>query len=347
MITSTIKQITDAIAEESGKLAGSINTLENRLSSVKSDVDAIRGTQDLISQKVLPIKDIETHIQHQLISQASLDEKMKLMQSSLAKLQDEVSCFSSRNHQPLNSTAVQDNLPTASHHTPLLHKHEFMTDMKENFLDEDSARSIQEFLDNASFKEENGHSVLAYGVPYKYTGARSPTDVPAVPEQLRSLMDQVNRLQEDTFFSQYPDCKKYERPAPPINSILINKYQGQDSFLPRHSDDEDTIHRESHIFTLSLGAECHMDFHKKDEVTENPSSGPSSVLCTHRSLYTMSRKSQEFFQHEIGSGRTESGTRYSLTFRSISRWNSNSTCIIGDSNTGGLNFGMDKRKTKN
>ena len=68
MITSTIKQITDAIAEESGKLAGSINTLENRLSSVKSDVDAIRGTQDLISQKVLPIKDIDTHLQHQLIS---------------------------------------------------------------------------------------------------------------------------------------------------------------------------------------------------------------------------------------------------------------------------------------
>ena len=198
IITSTIKQITDAIAEESGKLSGNITNLENRLSSVNSDVDAIRGTQGLISQKVLPIKDIETHLQHQLISQASLDEKMKLMQSSLAKLQDEVSCFSSRNHQPPTVT-VHDTLPAASQQTPLLHKQEFMTDMKDNFLDEDAARSIQEFLDNASFKEENGHSVLAYGVPYKYTGARAPTEVPAVPEQLRSLMDQINKLQEDTF----------------------------------------------------------------------------------------------------------------------------------------------------
>ena len=59
----------------------------------------------------------------------------------------------------------------------------------------------------------------------------------------------------------------------------------------------------------------------------------------------MTRKSQDFFQHCIEPGSVAQGTRYSLTFRSVSWRNKNATCLIGDSNTGLLRFGSNKRST--
>ena len=55
----------------------------------------------------------------------------------------------------------------------------------------------------------------------------------------------------------------------------------------------------------------------------------------------MSRHSQDFFKHRIDNENTNSvsGVRFSLTFRSVDWRNRNSTCIIGDSNTGKLRFG--------
>ena len=62
-------------------------------------------------------------------------------------------------------------------------------------------------------------------------------------------------------------------------------------------------------------------------------------------MYSMSCKSQEFFEHGIEQGSMCEGTRYSLTFRSISSRNKSVTCIIGDSNTAGLAFGDDPSKS--
>ena len=69
-------------------------------------------------------------------------------------------------------------------------------------------------------------------------------------------------------------------------------------------------------------------------------------LCNSRSIYSMTRRSQEFYKHRIDSGSIcNSGTRYSITLRSVSFKNRNATCIIGDSNTGGLKFGTDPKKS--
>ena len=62
-------------------------------------------------------------------------------------------------------------------------------------------------------------------------------------------------------------------------------------------------------------------------------------LCAPRSVYTMSKKSQDFFEHRIDQGSLTDGVRYSFTFRSVDWRNRNSTVILGDSNTGGLKFG--------
>jgi hypothetical protein len=59
----------------------------------------------------------------------------------------------------------------------------------------------------------------------------------------------------------------------------------------------------------------------------------------------MSRRSQEVFDHLIERGSVLEGVRYSLTFRSVSWKNKNATCLLGDSNTGFLRFGSDKRGT--
>ena len=58
-----------------------------------------------------------------------------------------------------------------------------------------------------------------------------------------------------------------------------------------------------------------------------------------RSLYQMSRPSQDLYSHRIES----TSHRYSITIRSVDWKNQNSTLIIGDSNTGHLRFGPNKR----
>ena len=52
----------------------------------------------------------------------------------------------------------------------------------------------------------------------------------------------------------------------------------------------------------------------------------------------ISSRTIDFFSHRIERGSVEKGVQYSLTFRSVSWKNRNSTCIIGDSNTGHLAF---------
>ncbi|KAL5260472.1 hypothetical protein ACHWQZ_G010568 [Mnemiopsis leidyi] len=127
--------------------------------------------------------------------------------------------------------------------------------------------------------------------------------------------------------------------VPEINSCLVNKYEGSESYLPKHSDCEVSIHPESSIFTISLGQSCDIKF------TERESGSVSSQSCPDRSLYVMSRRSQEVFDHEIEQGSMSDGTRYSLTFRCVSWTHKNSTCMIGDSNTCFLRFGSHKRGT--
>jgi hypothetical protein len=208
------------------------------------------------------------------------------------------------------------------------------------FITETDAQHITEFLATCSFKAEKSHSVVSFGVPYDYTGAKSAVDVPPIPDALQPLFDKVNEIQKKLYIDQYPEHTKMRQPPPPpiINSCLVNKYEGTNSYLPKHSDKEITIHPESSIFTLSLGQQCEIKF------TEQISGTESSHLCADRSLYHMTRRSQEIYSHCIDK-ESISEHRFSLTFRSVNWRNKNSTCLIGDSNTGHLRFGLCKRST--
>ena len=124
-----------------------------------------------------------------------------------------------------------------------------------------------------------------------------------------------------------------------VNSCLVTRYIDGDQFCPSHQDDEDEIGPDSNIYTLSIGAERDMHFHKRASPEE-------SHLCVNlpaRSLVSFSRLSQEAWKHSIPPSTHVTAARYSFTFRLIKPYYINSTVICGDSNTEKLLFGDDSR----
>ena len=124
--------------------------------------------------------------------------------------------------------------------------------------------------------------------------------------------------------------------VPKLNSCLVNRYSSIDAHLPEHSDNEPDIAPESQIFSISLGSSCKVTFRDIYNSGEE-----IDLQCKNGSIYIMSRHSQDFFKHRIDNKNMNinKGVRYSLTFRSVDWRYRNSTCIIGDSNTGKLKFG--------
>ena len=140
----------------------------------------------------------------------------------------------------------------------------------------------------------------------------NPRPVPAV---IKPLLDNLNSSLD------------YE-----LDQVLVNKYIGPESSLPSHSDNEYDINPSSSIFTVSLGDSATVKF-------ANISTGEESdLIAENRSLYTMTRDSQNDYRHQILPN-PENQVRYSLTFR-CTHWSYlNSTYAVGDSNFGHIKFG--------
>ena len=106
------------------------------------------------------------------------------------------------------------------------------------FLGDTLYAELTEYLSGEnSFVDENGHSVLAFGERYKYTGGKAgnTSDNKPVPDTIAKIIEQLN-----------------SKPGVSVNSVLINRYTGVDSYLPQHSDDEASIDPESYIYTRCL-----------------------------------------------------------------------------------------------
>ena len=138
---------------------------------------------------------------------------------------------------------------------------------------------------------------------------------------IKDVLDQLN--------SEY--CQDGEK----LNSCVVNKFSGPDSCLAEHSDNEFSIAPESSIYTIALGDTCSIKFRELH-------TGVNSVhTCLDRSMYVMTRRSQDHFEHSIETGEIQK-FRYSLTFRCVSWRNYNSTILLGDSNTQKLLFCEEK-----
>ena len=199
------------------------------------------------------------------------------------------------------------------------HSESYIINCVNDFINQSEIDFITSVLSDCTFSEEHGHSVCAFGADYRYNGSRATTR--DFPEPIKELVDKIN--------------SKFYNSGDKINSCLVNKYSGNDAFLPEHSDNESSIDPESSIFTISIGAKANIVFRDISDVTE------SKHLCESGSLYYMSRHSQDFFSHRINKSDMGEEVRYSLTFRVVGWCFKNSTCVIGDSNTGKLKFGTE------
>ena len=212
----------------------------------------------------------------------------------------------------------------------LEHSTKHIEDLVENFITEEEERLLLNLLESESFTREGNRHVTQYGEHYKYMGSK--TKPKPLPDAIRAVMEKLN--------SQFGKKHQESRYHYPLNSCLVNRYQNKNTSLPEHADNEGDIDPKSSILTLSIGAPRHVHFR------DVASGDKKSILCNTRSLYEMTRHSQDFFKHCMLS-EDESmadGIRYSLTFRAIHWSNFNSTALIGDSNFGQVQFGVGKGK---
>ena len=243
--------------------------------------------------------------------------------TQLKTLSNAIESFRIHPQKPLSSSDTllgkTDTLIEATVNT-VSHDFKCFDENVENFISTDISKSIMDFLSEEDFRSEGGHGVVTYGAKYNYMGHKAQPK--PLPGCLKSLMDLLNHTKTHG---------KYE-----LNACLVNKYEGPESKLPEHSDDEYSINPTSDIFTISLGDARTVKF--RDIISDNE----IEHIPQHNSLYVMSRESQNYYQHRIDTDSTFTGIRYSLTFRSVHWRYLNSTCIIGDSNTKGMKFGSGK-----
>ena len=204
---------------------------------------------------------------------------------------------------------------------PVSHDFKHIDDITDNFITTDTCDALLNFFANEDFRTEGIRGVATYGAKYNYMGHKSQPK--QLPPCLSSLVDEINKNNTSG---------KYE-----INQCLVNKFEGPDSALPEHADDEYDIDPTSDIFTISIGDTRTITFKNNfsgDEIKHTPTPG---------SLYVMSRDSQNYYTHRIDKDPLFTGMRYSITFRCVHWRFLNSTCIIGDSNTSNIKFGTEKK----
>ena len=197
----------------------------------------------------------------------------------------------------------------------------------EDAVPTETREKVLQFLEEKSseFKSLGNRDVLYFGeFDYHYTGSKH--EAKRTPLEIQELLDKIR--------------PKLAKPNAWLNSCLITRYNDGQSHIPKHSDDECAIDPESVIVTASFGAEREIKF------TSTRRNEEKSLKLKDNSVYTMDRRSQDYWQHEIVSipadqqvESSDSIVRYSFTFRNISPHYMNSTVIIGDSNTKYVKFG--------
>jgi alkylated DNA repair dioxygenase AlkB len=291
------------------------------------------------------IDSLESVVEKKLTELTSPTDKIvESIQKQLSNLTNEILELKGRpseppTHPPLNQPTPRLGPPTMipqvkTHKIEdikLKHATKHIEKITEDYITVEEELSLMNFLETEEFTNEGERSVVQYGEYYKYMGSRSKPK--EMPEPIKKILDRLN-----TEYGSAPQETRYHYS---LNSCLINRYDTKASTLPEHADDEGDIDPKSSILTLSLGAPRTINF--KDLQSESV----TDVLCKGRSLYQMTRHSQDFHKHGMRSEEDSDladGIRYSLTFRAIHWSNFNSTALIGDSNFGPIKMGEGKGK---
>ena len=253
----------------------------------------------------------------------STNDKFSTIQDQLVQLTKSIADFrdSPASKPIIESYSTTDNLGSSdlvSHNQAYINS----SKSRHDFLDQPSCDRLHQFLDAEEFYKENGREVAQYGAKYDYMGANAKVNT-TIPPALSEIVEEINSTLTGG---------KYE-----VNSVLVNRYTGENSYLPEHADDEYGINPESDIFTISIGSSRKLVFRDSLSGVEHEHEPVSG------SMYCMTRQSQGVYTHRIDKDTSFKGkTRYSITLRCVHYMYLNSTCILGDSNTAGFKFGDSK-----
>ena len=228
------------------------------------------------------------------------------------------------------SVEAADETPKIYRVTPEPPYQHYCEEYLEEPLLSETINFLKEQVELKRFTSENGHSVLSFGEPYTYVGAKGENNSTTIPPLLMSIIQSFS-------------TKLRLKHTP--NSVLINHYtstsvspnldnEDVNSYLPFHSDDEAVIQPDSSIVTISLGESRTLTF----QAIHNDTEEQKTLTPSHNSVYTMTRSSQGWYKHGIQPAES-SEDRFSLTFRCVSQKNKRSVIIQGDSNTKNIKFG--------
>jgi alkylated DNA repair dioxygenase AlkB len=244
------------------------------------------------------------------------------IQDQLNKLSTDVQTFAQKGITAYRQPSPREPPPPIESTTPeedATPNFEPFSAYKENFVTEEFGTELLEFLNKQHFEKEGSRNVLFYGEKYKYMGSdKSPQPI---PQTLKKLIKEVT----EEFNIKYD-----------LNQVLVNKYTKASS-LPFHSDNEAVINPNSSIFSLSLGAQGCIKFKEFKAKKEE------TLTVHNRSLYVMTRESQNHIGHQVAQHNSEE-VRYSVTLRAVHWQNFNSTYAVGDSNFGRIKFGQGRGK---
>ena len=259
------------------------------------------------------------------------EERMDKLEQEMKKLTAGIEAFTSQQHAAHLPPAMMPGQKLPNTTTPVIKSSQPPCKAyklyKESTVPQELKEELLSFLTSnksdfaAANTEENSRKVLYFGkYKYKYKGAdHEPKEMPDAVTKLLSLVQE--NLPEG--------CPK------DLNSCLIHHYADGDSVIPLHRDDEPVIDPESPIITVSLGATRTLAFHSNGNVEK------TDVQLEDRSILVCSRRSQDFWAHELLRDSDSKDERFSFTFRTIGPQFLNSTIILGDSNTRYVKFGSD------
>ena len=252
------------------------------------------------------------------------DKRFDSLKVDLEQLSAKVNAFGTEISRPI-SDHLQDFHVTEPEFN--CEEPEPVTEYRNNFLPEDSATEIKNYLkENISlFRKSKGRSTLVFGEEYAYSGSKDKPMSKTIPAPLVNLVDKITESYSLTG-NMIP------------NSVLVNHYPGKlngnspASELPAHSDDELEIEPGSSIYTYSCGGTRTLTFTSKHSESSN------SVDAFNNSLYVMTKQSQAFHKHQmLDTDACEE--RFSITLRHVNKLNRRSMLLVGDSNTKEVKFG--------
>ena len=274
------------------------------------------------SQEIeLVLQRVETSFSSNSLDFNRMQEKVESLEKTISELK-------------LTSPGVQPHQPTPNLELsippcgPVVHNVSHLeTDKYQvDFITETEKTELTECLGKIEYESMAGRDICKFGENYKFHGSRQDSKPP--PPLIKGLMDKLNSAIGDS--------------APLVNSCLVTRYTGPEGCIPLHSDNERALQHDSFIYTLSIGKEATVKFNSTQ------ADDAFSLTPADRSLYVMSRRSNDLFRHQIEKDPSwaPTDTRISLTFRTLHWRNNNSTLIMGDSNTKRLNFAMPRTGTR-